>query len=120
MANVKILAGDFSKIGAGSFMFGSIQLTPKDAKWGSPKSYSVKTDVKTLNEADEQSSVSIFGAAGWGLVGAAIAGPLGALAGGILGGRRNDVVFVAEFTDGKKLLGKISKKAWIKMMAARF
>lgn len=124
MASLKVLAGDFvtyAPASCGSLLgIAMITVTPKDSQWGSPKSYNVKTDVKSLTLANEQDGVRAFGAAGWGTVGALLAGPAGLIAGAILGGRGKDVTFIAEFNDGKKLLGRTDGKTWDKLLAARF
>jgi hypothetical protein len=117
MAHVKVLAGDFRK-GAGGYSFGCLSATP-EGTW-SPKAYSLKTNVSELELADERSTTKVFGAAGWGTVGAVLAGPLGLAAGAILGGRGQKVVFVAKFDDGKRLMGECDKATWTKMLAERF
>lgn len=119
MAAIKVLAGDFLKHGLGALHGGTLVLTPRDTKLGRAKSYSVK-DLKALELADEQSGVRAFGAAAWGTAGALVAGPLGLLAGAVLGGQGQKVTFVAVTADDKRLLGQCDKSAWIKMQACRF
>lgn len=120
MASIKVLAGDFSKIAPSGYNFGLLSLTPTDSKWGSPKTYNVKSDIVELEPADERSGVKVFGAAAWGTLGAVLAGPAGLIAGAVLGGRGQRVVFVATFNDGKHLLAECNKSTWTKMTAKRF
>lgn len=119
VAEVKVLAGDFSQSVPGQYHFGVLTLAqPKD--WIAGERYVVKDDVVTLEEADERSVVKVGGAAGWGTAGLLVAGPLGLLAGALLGGKGQRVAFVAEFSDGKRLMAECDKKVWIKMKADRF
>lgn len=119
MAEIKILAGDFGNMVHGQYFFGSLSL-PWPGDWTAGRRYSVKDDIVTLEEADERSVVKVGGAAGWGAAGLLVAGPLGLVAGAVLGGRGQRVAFVAEFKDGKRLMAECDKKTWIKMKADRF
>lgn len=119
MASIKVLAGDFHKHAPNAMHFGQLVLTPLDSKWGKQKTCAVKS-LKELELADEQTGVKVFGAAAWGTVGVLLAGPLGMVAGAVLGGRGQKVTFVAVTDDGKRLLAQCDKGAWLKMQAARF
>lgn len=119
MAEIKILAGDFGNMVRGHYMFGQLSL-PWPGDWTAGHSYSVKSDIEELEEADERSVVKVGGAAGWGAAGLLIAGPVGMLAGAVLGGRGQRIAFVAKFNDGRKLMAECDKKTWIKMKADRF
>ncbi len=116
---VTVLAGDFDTSRKGSVAFGKLNL-PVKGKWVANQAYDLRSDVVELTEADERSGVKVMGAAGWAAAGALVAGPLGAVVGGILGGRGSKVVFVASFKDGKKVMAETSKATWLKAVAARF
>jgi hypothetical protein len=122
MAAVKVLAGDFRHNSGNSFMFGIMTLMPKSSSmWAlAGKSYKIKTDIRSASIADEAHGIKVFGAAKWATVGAVVAGPVGAIIGGILGGSGSKVVFVAEFTDGNKLMAQVDKDVWLKIQAAQF
>lgn len=75
-------------------------------------------DVKTLDIASEDSVKKVGGSIGWGVVGGALAGPVGLLAGVILGGNKKDVTFVAELYDGRKFMGTVDSKTFTKLQAA--
>lgn len=77
-------------------------------------------EIANLEQIDEDNKVKVLGAAGWGLAGAAILGPVGALAGMLLGGRGKKVVFACTFKDGRKFLGETDMKTWTAMQAATF
>lgn len=118
MAQIKILAGDFGE-GHGEYWFGTLSL-PWPGDWTPGRRHSVKDDIATLEEADERSVVKVGGAAGWGVAGALVAGPVGLLAGAILGGKGQRIAFVAEFNDGRRLMAECDKSTWVKMKADRF
>jgi len=47
-------------------------------------------------------------------------GPMGLLAGLMLGGRKKEVTFVARFKDERKLLATTDRKTFIALQAAAF
>ena len=120
MVEVKVLAGDFAQNGTPGSYMGGVLLLPAPGAWIANEQYFVRNDVVTLELANETAGVKVFGAAAWGAAGAMVAGPLGMLAGAILGGRGENVAFVAEFCDGKRLMAQCDKKAWTQMLADRF
>lgn len=52
--------------------------------------------------------------------GAALLGPVGLLAGLLLGGKGTDVTFIAQFKDGRKMLATTDAKAFTKLQALVF
>ena len=117
MGTVKVHAGDFLKED-GEFSLGSFVLkTEKHSFMGEAISAS---DLKTVDVASEESVKRVGGTVGWGLVGALALGPVGLLAGLLVGGKGKDVTFVAEFKDGRKLLATTDNKTFIKIKAATF
>ena len=62
----------------------------------------------------------IGGTVGWGAVGAIALGPVGLLAGLLLGGKKKEVTFVARFKDGRKLLATTDNGTFTKIKAAIF
>lgn len=119
MADVKVLAGDFTEGCQGIFAGGSLIL-PARGEWTPRQEYILRNDATTLELATESNAVKVGGAAAWGAAGLLIAGPVGLLAGALLGGRGQKVTFVAEFCDGKKLMGQCDKGAWAQMLAEKF
>lgn len=117
MAKLKIHAGDWSK-GDGSVVSGAFAL-PKGGFSFMPELVPF-TQLAELDEASEDSVTRIGGAVGWGALGAVALGPVGLLAGLLLGGRGKDVTFVARFKDGRKLLATTDSKAFTSMRAALF
>jgi len=70
--------------------------------------------------ASEEAVKRLGGTVGWGAVGALALGPVGLLAGLLLGGNKKDVKFVAKFKDGRKMLATTDSKAFTQMKAAVF
>ena len=122
MARYKLLGGDF--MGAPertvNFYFGVFGLPDPKHKWLRKEITYSMNNVKTLEQVTEHNKVKVLGAAGWGTAGALALGPIGLLAGLVLGGRGKTVVFAVEFTDGKRALIQTDQKGWKKVIAARF
>lgn len=118
MAKIKVLAGDFSK-GDASYSFGMITLKTKEHSFLG-ENMKVKDTFEAVEIATEESAVKLGGAVGWGAAGALLAGPVGLLAGAVLGGRGKDVVFVAKLKDGRKFMGQTDSKTFTKLKAEVF
>ncbi len=118
MADVKIHAGDFPT-GNAKLMFSTLTFpwTPGDGFLG--KSIQL-TELAEVAMASEESVKRIGGTVGWGVVGAAVLGPVGLLAGLLAGGRGKEVTFVAKTHDGKKFLATTDAKTFTKLQAAVF
>lgn len=90
MAQVKVIGGDICK-GAWQFtgMFGKVSMwrsTP-DHLWAGER-IDLSADVERIEQLTEESVKRLAGTAGWGIAGALIAGPLGAIGGMLLGGNK--------------------------------
>jgi hypothetical protein len=117
MATIKVHAGDFLK-GEGQLSFGSLTLKTKEHSWvGEAIPLSA---LETVEVASEESVKKVGGTVGWGAAGAVILGPVGLLAGLLLGGRKKEVTFVAKFKDGRKLMATTDNKSFTKLKAAVF
>ena len=117
MAKIAVYAGDFLK-GDGQFNFGSLTLRTAAHSWvGETIPIS---QLETVEVASEESVKKIGGTIGWGAAGALILGPVGLLAGLLLGGKRKEVTFIAKFKDGRKLLATTDSSTYTKLRAAVF
>jgi hypothetical protein len=117
MAKIKVHAGDFLKQD-GRLSFGSlVLLTEKNNFLGEAIPLN---RLETVEVASEESVKRVGGAIGWGAVGALALGPVGLLAGMLLGGKGKDVTFVAKFKDGRKLLATTDSATFTKLQAAVF
>jgi hypothetical protein len=54
-----------------------------------------------------ENKISIMSVAGWGILGALIFGPVGVLAGAILGGRRKQYGIICYLKDGRKFMAVV-------------
>lgn len=117
MSKLTVHAGDFLK-GDGQFTSGSFVLRTRERSWvgeAIPTS-----NLETVEVAGEENVKKIGGTVGWGAAGGLLLGPVGLLAGLLLGGKKKEVTFVAKFKDGRKLLATTNNKTFIKIQAAVF
>lgn len=123
LSKIKVVAGDLDH-GTWDFngLFGSVLMTrtsTKEHMWKG-ETYNFATDIENVELLDEENVKKLVGTASWGLVGAALLGPLGAIGGILLGGNKKEVAFAAHLKSGKKFMATTDGKAWKKIMAAKF
>lgn len=117
MATITVHAGDFHE-GKATLSLGAVSLRNDKHPWlGEP--ISIK-QFKTVEVATEESVRSVGGAIGWGAAGGLLLGPVGLLAGLLLGGKKNEVTFVAQLEDGRKMLATTDSKTFTKLRAVTF
>lgn len=116
----KIHAGDFSTQHKAMFTSGSFSMPPENDVWGWKKERYTASDVEEIAEASEENVKRIGGTLGWGAAGALVLGPVGLLAGLLMGGKKKEVTFVVKFKDGKKALCSADSKLYTKMLASQF
>lgn len=119
MGKITIHAGDFPK-GDASVHFGIMSLPWSSGDGFTGKTLDLKTELEQVDVATEETVKKIGGTLGWGAVGAIALGPVGLLAGLLLGGRKSEVTFVAIFKGGKKMLGTTDNDTFKKIIAASF
>lgn len=124
MANMQIHAGDFTKgkatISANDMAFSfTCAWAPGDGFLGKTHSFT-KRDVEEVSIATEENVKRLGGTVGWGVAGAALLGPIGLLAGLLLGGKGKDVTFIMRFKDGRKMLSTTDSKTFTKLAAMAF
>ncbi len=117
MAKVKVRAGDFLE-GDSQYSFGSLILKTKEHNFLG-ETIPI-TELETVEIATEESVKKLGGTVGWGAAGALILGPVGLLAGLLLGGKKKEVTFIAKFKDGRKLLASNDSKTFTKLQASVF
>jgi len=74
-------------------------------------------DLRRPELATEESVKKLGGTLGWGATGAVLLGPVGLLAGALVGGRKTEVTFVAQL-NGEAFMGQTDKKTWQKILAS--
>ena len=121
MGTITVHAGDFLK-GDGVVRWGpfngKVSLKTEAHTW-------VGEDIpgdqlEAVEVASEESVKKIGGTLGWGAVGALALGPIGLLAGLLLGGKGREVTFVARFKDGRRLMATTDSATFTKLKAAAF
>lgn len=117
---MKVLAGDFTGIAFLTTLLGKpyLNVTYKGGPFFGEK---VQLDqIAEATIADEESVKRIGGTVGWGAAGAVLLGPVGLLAGLVLGGKSKDVTFVGVLKDGRKFMATCTGNEWKQILAARF
>lgn len=118
MSKLVVHAGDFAK-GAGSITGGLMFMPPE--KWWQQWGHKIPLgDIAEVEAASEESVKRIGGTVGWGAAGAVVLGPIGLLAGLLLGGRGKETTFVCKLKDGRKFLATTDTKGYTKLLAATF
>ena len=123
MATVKVEAGDLDK-GSWQFsgLFGAAIMTrasTKDHPWKG-ETINLEIDLESVEMLDEEKVKKLLGTAGWGVAGAVLLGPLGAIGGILLGGNKKEVAFAAYLKDGRKFMATTDGGTWKKLMAITF
>jgi len=117
MATIKIHAGDFLK-GDSTYFFGQLSLRTEEHSFTGEKI--PDTELESVDIATEESIKKLGGTLGWGAAGAVLLGPVGLLAGLLLGGRKKEVTFVARLKDGRRMLATTDSKTFTRLQAAAF
>ena len=123
MSKLKVHAGDFSTLSpqnSFSKSWGSsdgvFRLWSEKSTWGTESIAS--SELEYLQLANEETVKKIGGTVGWGAAGGLIFGPVGLLAGLVLGGRKKEVTFVAKFKDGRRFIATTDSATWTQIQAA--
>lgn len=119
MATLEIHAGDFPK--GKCTTNGAVITFPW--QWGDGivgQSLVLLGQVESVGVATEEEVKRTGGTIGWGLVGGVALGPVGLLAGLLLGGKGKDVTFIMQMKDGKKMLATTDAKTFTKIQAQAF
>jgi hypothetical protein len=114
MATDKVIGGDYEGYQITS-MLGQISLS---------KGFSSvplnKQNVDRVEIMTEESKKKFLGAAGLGIAGGLLLGPLGLVAGALAGGNKKEVCFACYLKDGKKFMAVTDSKLYQKIAALAF
>lgn len=123
MAKIKVEAGDIDK-GSWTFsgMFGTAVMsrTSTSAHPWKGESINLSLELESVDLLDEEKVKKLAGTAGWGVAGAVLLGPLGAVGGILLGGNKKEIAFAAYLKDGRKFMAITDGGTWKKLMAITF
>ena len=118
---IKLLAGDFGKGTAAVFdYYGQAHLAIFKAYSSGRTNIALRADVERIEIHTEESVKKLSGTVAWGLAGSALLGPVGLLAGLMLGGKGKQVVFAAYLKDGRKFLAVADSKTFQKIQEGAF
>lgn len=96
----KVISGDFPEGAQMSLNFlGDVFLS-----WGFVHNFNLRGQVERVELVTEENKKKLLSAAGWGLVGGVLAGPLGLIPGLVFGGRTKEICFACYLKDGRKFL----------------
>lgn len=111
---LKIHAGDWGDTiaGFGPGWTGKYRIVFSRGFFKGKDTYFVDTDIAELEIVTEENKKRVLGTAGWGAAGAALLGPVGLLAGLLLGGKGKEITFACHFSDGKKILASTDQKTF--------
>ncbi len=123
MSKVKVLAGSFEPTD-GIWYKETFRLWSRGTRASSwipsvPNVQIPASHLQTFEIATEENVKRAAGTAGWAAIGLVALGPIGLLAGLILGGKGKDVTFIAEFRDGRKLLATVDSRTYTEILAAK-
>jgi hypothetical protein len=105
---VKILGGDLQ---AGEWQFATGTL------WGAFDQVSLAGELQKVSLQTEESVKKLPEMAAWGLAGSLVLGPLGLVAGALMGGNKKEVCALCELKDGRKFLATMDSKVYQEILA---
>lgn len=105
---IKIIGGDLTE-GEWEYKDGIL--------WGPFEHIEFSDQVTKVSLQTEESIKKLSHSLGWGLAGLVAAGPLGAVAGAVLGGNRKQVCALLELKDNRRILALMDQKLFQHLMA---
>jgi hypothetical protein len=125
--NIEVVAGDIEHglWQVGKSWRGSGWFVGKDAIFamrhlGKLIYFKKDKDIERIERLTEEKVKKVGGTLAWGVAGAALLGPLGAIGGILIGGNKKEVVFSCYLKDGRKFMAHADGATWIKITEANF
>ncbi|MGH9570168.1 MAG: ribosomal protein L7/L12, partial [Candidatus Angelobacter sp.] len=106
----KLVGGDFPKSTTLIKVFGNLYLHPH--KFSSKGKVDLAGQIESIQVITEENKKKIAGAAGWGLAGGLLLGPVGVLAGVLAGGKKQEICFVCVLKDGRRFIAIAESKVY--------
>jgi hypothetical protein len=110
----KMIGGDFPNMDIQT-LFGKLYLYPVRSFWaGRPDigTIDLRGQIKQVEIVTESNKKNIMSAVGWGVAAGVVLGPIGALAGVLAGGRRQEVCFACVLSDGRRFIATADAKLY--------
>ncbi|MFF7709537.1 hypothetical protein [Pseudomonas sp. NPDC007930] len=109
MAKLNVQAGDFLQ-GTGEFKNAAFTLrSVNNPSMGE----TIPLDrIQRMTVANQETNRHFGTSLGWGMAGALLAGPIGFIAGFWLGGKEEEITFIATLKDGRKLQATADRKTF--------
>ena len=119
MPDLKILGGNLPANSTLTCGLGVILLiSPIPGKWFKRENRELSNDIVAVEQITDDNKNSVLGKAGWGTLGAVALGPLGMLAGLLLGGKSKEICFACKLSTGESFLASGNISAYQKFVAA--
>jgi hypothetical protein len=114
MDRIKIMGGDYPS----GDCYASITPETGLVILSSAKSGSYSLQLKSIEQLTVEKIKNLSGTAAWGIAGAALLGPLGAIGGMLIGGNKTEVSFLCVTQEEKQFIGATDPKVYQKLVAA--
>ncbi|MDE2704697.1 MAG: hypothetical protein OXI35_06475 [Gemmatimonadota bacterium] len=114
----KIHGGDFLENAEGSIALGSLALPVRRGFIGPKMEVMAASELLDVEIATEETLKRMAGAVGWGIAGSLALGPVGLLAGVLVGGRKKEITLIATLQDGRRFVATVDAKTFTKLQAA--
>jgi len=121
MSKVKVIAGDIPAgewTASASPQMGFAIFVSLSTPAHPFKGETLTLKIASVEPLTEEKVKKFAGTAGWGLAGAALLGPVGAIGGMLLGGNKTEISFVCNTKDGKRFMGVTDAKFYQQLVAA--
>lgn len=119
MSHFKIIGGDLPKTTALITMFGALQLSaPRPGFTLRADTYDLKNNISQIEQITEDNKNKVLSKAGWSTLGAIALGPVGLLAGLLMGGRTKYVCMAVKLKGGEEFIAECDLKTYQKFYGA--
>ena len=119
---IKVHAGDLSKKGTHQFLNNCFLMETASKKFGiiDRRDKIYVSNLVEFEIASEENVKKIAGTVGWGIAGGLVLGPVGLLAGLLMGGKKKEITFIAKFKDNRKMLATTERIPSLQITAAQW